>query len=143
MERKSKAVIVVSACSIVWGVMFFLFLRFFPRSLYSVIDVNYLMSYSQEELDNMKQTLTGLNNLIHNGALVLLILLLVLKIIVQIKSGYGFKEKNMIVYSTEILIAASVMHLFGAIGVSWIFVILSGIIGIIGSIKENKGISKE
>ena len=94
-------------------------------------------------MDILEQKLTAFYNLIQNGALVLMILLLVLKMIAQKKAGYGFKEKSMVVYSTDFLIVALIIHLFGAIGVSWIFVIVSGVIGIIGSIKEKGGISQE
>ena len=143
MERKSKTGMVISVCCIVWGVLYFLFLLLYPHSLYDVIGLNNLGSYSQQELDILEQKLTVFYNLIQNGALVLMILLLVLKMIAQKKAGYGFKEKSMVVYSTDFLIVALIIHLFGAIGVSWIFVIVSGVIGIIGSIKEKGGISRE
>ncbi len=143
MERKSKAGIVISVCCIILGVLYILFLRLYPYSLYDVIDYRELMSYSEEELETLRQGFSTLHDLIEIGIWLLLIIALVLKIIVQKKSGYSFKDKSMVVYSTEILIAALVVQKFGARGVSWIFVILSGIIGIIGSMKDKNEISQE
>jgi hypothetical protein len=136
MERKSKAGIVISACCVVWGVLYFLFLRFFPYSLYNVIDFRILMSYTKEEVENLQQSLTLLHDLIKIGMWLLLIIFLVIKIITLKKNGYSFKDKSLVVYSTEFLIAALVVQFIGGRGVSWIFVIVSGIIGIIGSMKK-------
>ncbi len=137
MERKSKAGIVISVCCIVWGVLYFLYARFFPHSLYGVVDMNTLRTLSQEEIEAMKESLALLGLVIRIAALVLLILLTIFRIITQNKLGYSFKDKKMFVYSTEFLIASSAMYVIGGRGIAWIFVILSGIIGVIGSVKDN------
>ena len=122
--------IVIGILSIVWGVAYALYLRFFPQSVYDYLGER-AFGYSLEEIEKYKIGLQTLIGLILIAALVFLIALCVAAIINCRKQGLKIRENNLLSHSVKLIIAGVIAHLIGGVGVAWIFVVVSGILAII------------
>jgi len=121
---------IIGVLSVVWGVLFFLFLKFFPQSAYDLLGAS-AFQYSAEEIalyaDNLRATIVIIRVIV----VVLLMVLCIASVINCKKSGRKILENNLLSNSVKLLIAGTVIQIIGAVGVAWIFVVVSGILAII------------
>lgn len=123
---KDKKLLILGILSVLWGVIFFGYKMFFPTSVYDLLGSK-SFQYSSEQITSYKE---GLQNLItiFNILFILFLVILIILLIIKLKKMNIKLCSN---YSMILIITGLVFHLLGLVGISWIFVIASGILLII------------
>lgn len=114
---------ILGISSIIWGVLWFLYRMFFPSSVYDLLG-NKSFQYSHEQIKQYKEGL-------QNAVAILDISFILVLIVIGIFFIIDCKKKNIKLFSSNSFIliwAGLVFHILGLVGISWIFVIFSGIL---------------
>ena len=121
---KDKKKFILGILSVLWGVIFFCYKMFFPTSVYDLLGSK-SFQYSNEQIALYKE---GLQNLITIFDILFILFLVILVLIIKLKKMNIKLRSN---YSMILIIIGLVFHILGLVGISWIFVIASGILLII------------
>ena len=122
----SKKIFILGILSVLWGVIFFCYKMFFPTSVYDLLGSK-SFQYSNEQIALYKEGLQNLITIFDILFILFLVILVILLIIKLKKMNIKLKSNN----SMILIIVGLVFHILGLRGISWIFVIASGILLII------------
>ena len=137
MQKNTIEGILLGLGCIIWGLLYFCFLKFFPYSLYDIMDITTIRNYSQTELDSLKDMLLLIRNIIEIIAIILIILICGGMIILYKHSKHNIRDGSLVSYSTIITFVGTVAHIVGAHGISWAIIEIAGIIILLNTFKNN------
>ncbi len=114
---------VIGILFIIWGILYFLYKMFFPTSVFDFLG-NDFFKYSEEQIAQYKEGLQNLFAILDITLLMFLIIIIILYIIYCKKNKVKVLTNNI---SIVIFVGLS-FHILGLVGISWIFVIIGGIL---------------
>jgi len=120
---KDKKLSILGILLTLWGILFFCFKLFFPTSVNKLLG-NKIFEYSSEQLDQYK---LGLENAytILNGLFIVFLVILIIILFIKLKK---MNIKPLSNNSLLLAIFGLILHIIGFVGVSFIFVIISGLL---------------
>ena len=119
MEKfRSKA---IGICAIIWSVLFFAYM-YWGTSFLSDIVFNSFFNVTREDYEMMRSGMEVIKSSISLVFLITLIILVVVGIVKCKKDGIKLEKCNFMWF-----IGGLLLHVIGAIGISWIFILVGGI----------------
>ena len=122
---------IIGISSIVWGILYFLYKMFFPKSVYDFLGGDTL-HYSSEELQQYKLGLENAISIIEIAFIVVLIIIFIFSIINLRKKNIKFFSisKSYISTGTMLILFGIIFHISGLLLLSCIFTFFSGLLTI-------------